>query len=241
MNILALDTSTDLCSVALWSNGELREEISDAARQHAALLMPMIDGLLASAALKPSELDGLVFGRGPGSFTGVRIATAAVQGISLATDTRVIGVSTLQALAHKANEVHGITHCIALLDARMQQVYAGTYQTTSGGNPVLTGEEQVLDPEQVENPASEMSEPWVAVGSGAEVYRDSLTRNGIDVLKAAGSITPLAGTLLHIALPGFAEGGGTDAADALPVYLRDRVALTEQERAVKVARDQSGT
>lgn len=231
MKLLAIETSSDLCSVALHIDGMVTERVEDAAQQHARVLLPMIDDLLGDSGLKPIDLDGLVFGQGPGSFTGVRIAAATVQGIALACGIPVVGISTLEAIAYRSWREHDLHHCISLIDARMQQVYMGTYQLDAAGFAQLIDVESVLDPAQVSAPRqSPEDDRWHLAGSGAAAYASEFEAMGFVMLPEAGALQPLASDLLSLAIKRFERGETVDAAQALPVYLRDKVALTERER-----------
>jgi len=232
MNLLAIDTATEACSVALQVGTELLHHDVIAPQQHAALLLPMIDELLATASIKKRDLDGLVFGRGPGSFTGVRIATATVQGIALGLNCGVIGISTLAAIAHRAWREQGAEHCIAAIDARMQQVYWGCYVTSTEGITQLHGHEQVSDPARVRPPAQSAvpAEAWCCVGTGAARYEQELEAVGVACADSVDGLLPSALDMLKLSREGFLRGEQQSAAQVAPVYLRDKVALTEQER-----------
>ncbi len=241
MNILSLDTATEACSVALLVGDAMTQSYQVAPQQHASLLLPMIDKQLKDAGLSPRDLDGLVFGQGPGSFTGVRIATAAVQGIALGAASPVVGISTLAAVAHRAWREQGIEQCVASIDARMQQIYWGCYVTTEEGHTVLVGEEQVTDPGSVELPVTDLADQWLCVGTGAMQYAAELQAGGIrcqqpNEADASNGLTdnallPTAVDMLLLARPVFAQGGAVSVEQVAPVYLRDKVALTEAERA----------
>ncbi len=227
MKVLAIDTATDNCSCALKVGDEVFEESVIAPQQHAQLLLPMIDKLMERGGVAREELDGLVFGRGPGSFTGLRIATAAAQGIAYALEIPVVGVSTLQALAHSQFRLQGQAFSVACIDARMNEVYWGAYQTHGYGNTVLLGEERVEAPERVNAPDDRN---WQLVGSGTLVCQ----KVQLPLAAGAGDFQarslPQAVDMLALAAPKLEKGEGVAADQALPVYLRNKVALTEAER-----------
>ena len=147
--LLALDTATEACSAALLHGGRLYHRYEVIPRMHAQRLLPMIDELLVEAGIALKQVDALVFGRGPGAFTGVRIATGMVQGLAFATGKPVIGISNLAALAQRAWREHGAQNVCAAIDARMDEVYWGCYQLRDG-DMQLMGNEVVSAPEQVQ-------------------------------------------------------------------------------------------
>lgn len=142
MNLLAIDTATEALSVALHVNGNLFSRFEICPQQHSQKLLPLVDEVLQEAGVQIGELDGLVFGRGPGSFTGVRIATGMIQGLSLGSNLPVVGISTLQAMAMQAVAEHGAEKVLSATDARMSEVYFGQY-TAHNGLVELVGEEVV--------------------------------------------------------------------------------------------------
>lgn len=234
MKLLAIDTATEAFSVALLVDNDIVQSYQIAPQQQAGLLLPMVDKLLGDAGLTPRALDGLVFGQGPGSFTGVRIATAAVQGIAMGVDCGAIGISTLAAVAHRAWREHSVTHCVATIDARMKQIYWGRYITTGEAQTTLQGIEQVSDPVDIVLPSSEDS--WLCAGTGATQYHSLLREQGLSSLRLEdaeldNAVLPTAYDMLLLAQDGFARGAAVPAEQVTPVYLRDKVALTEAERA----------
>jgi len=231
--LLALETSTDACSVALECDGEVFSEHHIAPQKHAQLLLPMIEKLLSNAGLKPADLDGVAFGCGPGSFTGVRIAAATTQGIAFGSEIGVIPVSSLHALAQGVHRVHKASHVLASFDARMSEVYWGAYVLDDAGIVQSVLDDRVCSPEQVPMPADAHLSHWSLVGSGADQYSDVLPTAFGDSVHHTHIIDcwPNALDVLSVAKPIAETGGFLMAAEAVPVYLRDRVALTEVERA----------
>lgn len=230
MNILALDTATDCCSCAIQVGGELVERTEVAPQKHAQLLLPMIDGLLVDVGVERSQLDAVVFGRGPGSFTGLRIAAAAAQGIAFALDLPVVGISTLAALAQQNYRLNQHSLTLACIDARMSEVYWAAYEVVDD-QVALLGEECVSDPVEVIAPDER---GWCLSGSGLAVCRQQ-PDHALAAVSDAGlsAMLPQARDMLELALPPLRAGEGVSADQALPVYLRNKVALTEAERAVK--------
>ncbi len=233
MKLLALETSTDTCSVALAVNGEIMVDHRVAPQKHAQLLLPMIDKILIDAGIEVSDLDGVAFGSGPGSFTGVRIAAAATQGIAFGVDIGVIPVSSLQALAQGVYRTHAASHVLASFDARMDEVYWGVYAIGADNVVRPLQDDRVCSPRQVSVSGNADAPEWVLVGSGADQYNDVLcSAIGADVpTRFISECWPSAQDVLSVALPVAKAGGFEVAANALPVYLRDRVALTEAQRA----------
>jgi tRNA threonylcarbamoyladenosine biosynthesis protein TsaB len=219
--ILAIETSTAACSAALARGDEVLERYVLAPRQHAALILPMIESLLAEADIGVRELDAIAFGRGPGSFTGVRIAASIVQGIAFAAELPVLPVSTLAALALGAMRDSGETQVMAALDARKDEVYWGTYQQT-GESLVLQGGEVVCPPANVPLPGQGR---WIAAGSGWLAYGERLMQHCGDLVsRVLPDLEPRAGDVARLGLDDFVQGKSVAADAAVPVYLRDNVA-----------------
>ena len=219
--ILAIETATAACSAALSIDGEVEERYALAPRQHAALILPMVESLLASAELTVTQLDALAFGQGPGAFTGVRIAASVAQGIAFAANLPVVPVSTLAALAGSAMREAGGSHVMVALDARMHEVYWGVYTRDAGGLPVLQGREVVSAADDVLMPGEGR---WIAAGSGWEVYAGVLMpRAGERVVRLLPDLEPRAHDIALIGADRFAWGEAGPAGDAVPVYLRDQV------------------
>lgn len=233
MKLLALETSTDACSVALSYNGDIIVDHQIAPQKHAQLLLPMIEKILVDAGLKTTDLDGVAFGCGPGSFTGVRIAAATTQGLAFGADIGVIPVSSLQALAQGAHRVCQATHVLAAYDARMSEVYWGAYAVDDQGIAQSVVDDCVCAPGDVPVPNIDSDVEWVMVGSGADQYSEVLGELVNENLRFRhmADYWPNSHDVLTVALPQALAGGLASASDALPVYLRDRVALTEAQRA----------
>jgi len=219
LKLLAIDTATEACSAALHIDGVTTTKYVVAPRKHAELILTMIDELLAESSLSLRQLDALAFGRGPGAFTGVRIATGVVQGLALSTDCPVVPVSTLAALAQGAISESKQIACA--IDARMGEVYWGLYQVNENNIMQLVGEETVCLPDAVHIPASD---GWLGVGSGWETYANELQT------RLAGSLSgfrlgdyPSAEAICTLAVYAYKGGEFVDAAEAQPVYLRDKV------------------
>jgi tRNA threonylcarbamoyladenosine biosynthesis protein TsaB len=224
MKILALDTSTEYCSVALWQDGAIMERCELAGQKHSEMLIAMLDALLKDAGIKIKQVDGIAFGKGPGSFTGVRIACGAAQGLALGANVPVVGVCTLQALAGASGKLR----VIAALDARMGEIYHAAYQKhdevwTTISEPCLC---------KPEDAPSVPGEDWFGTGSGFAMHGDALNaRYGGQLRGVDGAAVPQAASIAALGAAQFLIGRGVDAAEALPLYLRDKVALKTSERA----------
>lgn len=222
MKLLALETATEGCSVALLIDGVVTERFELAPRRHTELVLPMAESLLAEAGLAISGLDAIAFGRGPGSFTGVRIAAAVAQGLALGADLPLVPVSTLQALAAGARPVDGAGPVLALIDARMNEVYAGLFVRQPDGSLDPVWPERVCPPADVPSPEDA---GWIATGSGWDRYGPELAgRFAVPPARVISEALPRAADTARLAARAFAEGGGVDVESALPVYLRDQVA-----------------
>ncbi len=223
MKILAIDTATEACSAALYVEGEISQQYRVAPREHSHIILPMIDQLLAEAGIGVSTLDALAFGRGPGSFMGVRIAAGVTQGIAFARDLPVVPVSTLAAISQTAHAETGASRVLAAIDARMHEVYWAAYSLSEQGCMQLVGEESVVAPERVAKPGEG---GWTGAGTGWSAYGDILNAAvGPGVL--AGKMHecfPTAESVVKLAVAEYEAGRHVPAAKAVPVYLRDNVA-----------------
>ena len=226
MNLLALDASTEACSVALIFNGKLHTRYELCPQSHSQLLLPMVDEVLKAAECQLTQLDGLVFGQGPGSFTGVRIGIGVAQGLAFAANLPMVGVSTLQAMAQLAYEKHAQSQVIAAIDARMSEVYNGFYQLNEDNIMQPLCAEAVLPPAQLaqhfQTQLSQQPVQGYGVGTGWQAYDDELkalrtNQENIDIL------FPHAQTMLTIAEDKFVQGETVSAEHAEPVYVRDTV------------------
>lgn len=228
MNLLAIESSTEQLSVALLSDGEVRAREASEPRRHAALLLPLIEGLLADAGIGRRQLDAIAFGCGPGAFTGVRLATSAAQGLGFGLDRPVLGVSSLNALALAAHHSGAVAPLLTLLDARMGELYAATWAQDDAGGLLRVGEEGLVAPAALEIPGDDV---WSVVGSGWHAHRAVLeTRFGMRLQGLEQPLLPHAREVALIALGRLRNGERPTAFEAMPVYLRDKVAQTTAER-----------
>ena len=220
MKLLAFDTSTEACSAALGLGDAILEREELAPRRHAELILPMVDSLLQEAGLRLRDLDALAFGRGPGAFTGVRLAAGIAQGLALGAGLPVAPVSSLAALAQGATEQADAL--LATMDARMGEIYWGLFEPANGGVARLAAGERVSDPAAVALPAGRS---FFAIGSGWETYGALLAeRFKGRVTGAAPARRPRARDLLPLAQAELEQGQGLPPEQALPVYLRNEVA-----------------
>lgn len=219
MKLLGLDTSTEACSAALLIDGAVTERFELVRHGHSERLLPMVESVLQEAGLALGQCDAIAFGRGPGSFTALRIGVGAVQGLAFGAGLPVVPVSSLAALAQGQ---HGARRVVAAVDARMDQVYWGCFVRGEDGVVQPACEERVSSPVAVELPEGQ---PWLGAGSGWDRYADRL------LVALDGRVEgwrpeqfPHAGALLQLAARDYAQGRVLDAAAALPRYLRDDVA-----------------
>ena len=247
MHLLAIETSTEACSVAVMAGGEVRERFEVAPRRHAELVLPWAEALLAEAGLRRADLGAIAVSRGPGAFTGVRLGISIAQGIALALDRPLVPVSTLAVLAlgglrgpggAGAHGAHGPADAgasapagdlvLAAIDARMGEVYTGAFDREGEGLRALD-RERVSAPEAVEPPAGG---PWHGVGTGFAAAEGALARHLHDRLASVDAAAlPRAGDLARLAAIELAAGGGVAPERVEPAYLRDSVALTLAEQA----------
>jgi len=230
MKILAIDTATEACSAALFiDDATLDSGITSqyrlAPRQHSRLILQMIDDLLQQADISVNNLDAIAFGRGPGSFMGLRIAAGVVQGIAFACDLPVIPVSTLKTMAQRVYQETGNTHVLSAIDARMDEVYWGAYILESQ-QWQLQDEEFVLSPDNVKFPeVSVAGQSWVGAGTGWATHKDRLLQASNRELPAIfPECLPSAEAMVKLATQEYQAGNTIHAAEAIPVYLRNDVA-----------------
>ncbi|MFC0667318.1 tRNA (adenosine(37)-N6)-threonylcarbamoyltransferase complex dimerization subunit type 1 TsaB [Azotobacter chroococcum] len=222
--LLALDTATEACSVALLHEGRVLGRCEVIPRVHAQRVLPMVQELLGEAGIALSAVDAIAFGRGPGAFTGVRIAVGVVQGLAFALERPVLPVSNLALLAQRAHREQGVGQVAAAIDARMDEVYWGCYRLEAG-EMRLAGAEAVLPPEQVELPRLATGD-WFGAGTGWVHAR----RMPVVPAAVGASLLPDARDLLILAGFAWQRGEGVPAEQAQPIYLRDKVATPKGAR-----------
>jgi len=225
MRFAALETSSEWCSVALWLDGEIAGVERRAANKHSELALPMLEALFRKTNTRVENLDAVAFGAGPGSFTGLRIACGLAQGLALARGLPVLGVSTLEAIAEEC----GAERVVACLDARMHEVYYAALQRSAGRWAEVV-------PTLCVAPAAAPPPPgegWIGAGSGFAAFPRFLENR---VAAVNPEIHPSAMSVARLAAPRLAAGEGVDAAEAAPLYVRDKVAFTREELAARGAR-----
>ena len=221
LKLLAFDTSTEVLSVAVRRGDRLFEHSGAGGAQSSTTLIPLIQQLLAEAGLALAELDAIAFGRGPGSFTGLRTACSVAQGLGFGAGVRLLPIDTLHAVAEEAHHRFGAVRVVAVLDARMDQVYAARYGYELGSAATPAGEAVLLAPEQVEVPPG-----WALAGNAFAAYGERLP-----VAAARHEVLPTAAAMLRLAPELLAAGRTVAPAEAWPLYVRDKVAQTTEERA----------
>ncbi len=222
MKLLAIDTSTEACSAALLIDGTVLEEYALAPRQHTQLILPMVQRLLAGAGASLNQLDGIAFARGPGAFTGLRIAAGVTQGLAFGADLPVMPVSSLAALAHAAWRLHGAERVLTALDARMHEVYWGRWEVGGLGDIRALGEECVIAPAAAPCPEGN---GWFAAGPGWAAYETALAPRFGSMLRGRDvELLPRAHDIALIGAFLVRHEGWLPPGQAQPIYLRDNVA-----------------
>lgn len=226
MKLLALETATEACSVALWIDGEVRERFEIVPRRHTELALPWAEQLLAEAGIARTQLDAIACGRGPGAFTGVRLAVALTQGLALALDRPVVGMSTLAALAFDTRS-DDRSSILAAIDARMGEVYLGQFERRGD-------ELHALAPERLAPPRAEVPLPvrrWVGAGTGFAAEQGALCETlGDSLLRFDATALPHAAAIAALAARAYERGEAIAPERLEPAYLRDKVALTLAEQ-----------
>ncbi|MBI3569977.1 MAG: tRNA (adenosine(37)-N6)-threonylcarbamoyltransferase complex dimerization subunit type 1 TsaB [Gammaproteobacteria bacterium] len=220
MKILALETSTEACSAAIWTDGAVVERF-ESGSQHSERILAMVDGLLAETGYSLTQFDAIAFGRGPGSFTGLRIGAGVAQGLAFGADIPVTPISSLAALAQGADA----PKVLAAFDARMNQIYLGAYARSDQGIVELVGVESVVAPPDVPLPEGN---DWVGAGNGWDQYHAALlARMGKHVMTWHAGVCPRARNIGRLGAVACQAGKTLPAEQALPVYVRDDVAVKQ--------------
>ena len=224
MKLLAIETSTEACSVALWIDGAVRERFEIAPRRHTELVLPWADELLAAAEIGKSQLDAIAVARGPGAFTGVRLAVAIAQGMALALDIPVVPISTLAVLAMQASPG---TEVLAAIDARMGEIYFGAFRRDEDDVRALASEWIAT----ADDPQLTILGDWQGLGTGFAAADGRLRITLGESLKHCdASALPHAAGVARLAAFAFARGEAIAPDRVEPAYLRDKVALTLAEQ-----------
>jgi len=229
MRVLALDAATEACSVALLANGALIGRTIESGKSNAVKILRMAEEVMAEAQVSLSMLDGIAASIGPGAFTGVRISVAVAQGLAFGADLKVVPVTTLEALALQVLEGPD-SRALACLDARMGEVYWGCFAWDAANGVVQSGALRVGAPGSV---SLDSDGPYVGVGRGFSAYPVLGTLPGLTTDAARSAALPNAREIVRLGALRLQAGGALDAADLKPLYLRDKVAFTEAERAAQ--------
>ncbi|MEH8139535.1 tRNA (adenosine(37)-N6)-threonylcarbamoyltransferase complex dimerization subunit type 1 TsaB [Aeromonas veronii] len=221
LKILAVDTATEACSAALLVGDKLFSRWEEAPRDHTRKILPMVQAVLEDAGISLSDLDAIAFGRGPGSFTGVRIGISVAQGLAFGAGVPLIGISTLAAMAQGAYRLDGTEQVLTAIDARMNEVYFGRYELIDG-RMQLVGDEVVSDPVALVDVRGKLAGRVTCVGTGFETYGETLSGLA-DELAVSQVRFPAAEDMLPLARAAWLAGEAVPVEQATPVYLRDKV------------------
>lgn len=221
LKILAVDTATEACSAALLVGDKLFSRWEEAPRDHTRKILPMVQAVLDDAGISLSDLDAIAFGRGPGSFTGVRIGIGVAQGLAFGAGVPLIGISTLAAMAQGAYRLDGAEQVLTAIDARMNEVYFGRYALIDG-RMQLVGDEVVSDPAALVDVRGKQAGRVTCVGTGFETYGEILSGLA-DELAVSQVRFPAAEDMLPLARAAWLAGEAVPVEQATPVYLRDKV------------------
>lgn len=222
LRILAIDTATESCTVAVWNEGVVASRFEISPREHTQKIFPMVKSALEEANLSLQSLDALAFGRGPGSFTGVRIGVGVAQGIALGANLPLIGISSLATMAEGVFRTTGIKQVLVAIDARMGEIYCAQYQRNDAG--IWSGEETeaVMKPEQFAETLQATTGRWAIAGTGWQAYPDLALSLPFTVVETQITL-PAAQDMLPLAVTAWHEGKATKVEEAEPVYLRNEV------------------
>ncbi|EKO3863938.1 tRNA (adenosine(37)-N6)-threonylcarbamoyltransferase complex dimerization subunit type 1 TsaB [Vibrio harveyi] len=220
--ILAIDTATENCSVALLVNDRVISRSEVAPRDHTKKVLPMVDEVLKEAGLTLQDLDALAFGRGPGSFTGVRIGIGIAQGLAFGADLPMIGVSTLAAMAQASYRLHGATNAAVAIDARMSEVYWARYTRQENGEWAGVDAECVIPPARLAEEAQADDKTWTKAGTGWDAYQEDLGKLPLN-LTSGDVLYPDSQDIVILAEQELKKGNTVPVEESSPVYLRDNV------------------
>lgn len=220
--ILAIDTATEACSVAICNQGETHALFELCPREHTQRILPLVQQVLAESGLSLSQLDALAFGRGPGSFTGVRIGIGIAQGLALGAELPMLGISSLHTMAQGAWHMTGAQRVLAAIDARMGEVYWGQFERQQDGCWLESTTEAVLSPQQVLERAQRLQGDWAYVGTGWQAYPHLVAASSVNVSDGK-MLLPQAEDMLPLALQAWQQGLAVSVENAEPTYLRNQV------------------
>ncbi len=212
-NILAIDTCTEVCSVSLYTKGEKISRFIQGMEKSSGLILPMCDEVFAEAELLPSDLDAIIYTKGPGSFTGVRVCVGVVQGISLAYDIPTMGFSTLEVVGFGASKKYNTNKVAVALDARMNEVYWGVYKDNKLDTEVL----------KKPNEVDALNQQFIGVGTGWGAYKDELIKQ-TGIAESVADFYPKSENLIDLYLTYVNQNDAFDDKLPLPTYLRNNIA-----------------
>lgn len=221
--ILGIETSTDACSVALSANDQIYAEFVIEPQAHSKIILDMVAAVCIQAGVELEQIEAIAFGQGPGSFTGVRIAASVTQGLAFGLGKHAIGISSLAALAQQAhNKLHAV-QVLALLDARMQEIYCGKYSFAQSNLATALAEDCLIKPEIL---IVDAPEHWMAVGTACAAYAASLQQYNPELIVEPSILYPRAQEVVQLALAEFAQANFLSAEQIVPAYIRNDVAQT---------------
>jgi tRNA threonylcarbamoyladenosine biosynthesis protein TsaB len=229
MKLLAIETATESCSAALLLNDELFSVSEIAPRRHNEIVLSMCEQVLSQGQTTLSQLDAIAFGRGPGAFTGLRLAASVTQGIAIGQDLPVVPVSSLAAMAQAAFEGKRVTNVLSCIDARMHEIYFAQYKLNDDQIMELVGDEKVAPPNAIN---IDVNDECYGVGSGWKPYAEILHQTLGKKIAFDENVFPLAEYVAKLAKVYFEQGKSVSAVEALPVYLRDNVAQKPKNKVV---------
>ena len=227
MKLLAIETATESCSAALLINDDVITVSEIAPRRHNEIILSMCEQVLSQGQVELSQLDAIAFGRGPGAFTGLRLAASVTQGIALVHDLPVVPVSSLAAMAQAAYQIKQAKQVLSCIDARMHEVYIGLFQLNQENIMEAVVEETVIKPELIQ---MSISDECIGIGSGWRSYAQILTKRLAKEISFEGNEYPQAEYVAKIGKYNFQLGNTVTAIEALPVYLRNNVALKPKQK-----------
>lgn len=222
LRILAIDTATESCSVAVWNEGVVASRFEISPREHTQKILPMVKSALEEANLTLQSFDALAFGRGPGSFTGVRIGVGVAQGIALGAELPMIGISSLATMAEGVFRTTGIKQVLVAIDARMGEIYCAQYQRNDEGIWLGEETEAVMKPEHFVEALQSTTGTWAMAGTGWQAYTELKETLPFTVVETDITL-PAAQDMLPLAVTAWHEGKATRVEEAEPVYLRNEV------------------
>ena len=225
MKLLAIETSSLACSVALQVDEDIQEKHVVEAKAHTRILLPMINTLLGDAGLIVSDLDALVLGNGPGSFIGMRIGASVAQGLAFAAGLNIIPISSLAAVAAEVFLGHDETHVAIAQDARMNQIYLGCFERDEAGLPVPVGAERIHDLVKIATLAEYHNVSWLAAGAAWQRHPSLAALQDVDITQVPDIVLPRAAHLMGMAKKAFKSGRSIAPELLQPAYLRDEVAV----------------